>query len=46
MPPYTTVTGEFTGAIDHIFYNKDSVTLLELLEIPDDINEEEAMPNL
>ena len=46
MPPYTTVTGEFTGIIDHIFYNTKSVKLLELLEIPDDIDEEQAMPSL
>ena len=45
MPPYTTVTGEFTGHIDHIFYNKRSVQLIGLLEIPEDLDEDANMPN-
>ena len=46
MPPCTTLTEVFTGTIDHIFYNKESVKLLGLLEIPDSLDMEDAMPNL
>ena len=46
MPPLTTITTVFKGTIDHIFYNKESLKLLELLEVPEDLDEDEAMPNL
>ena len=46
MPSLTTWTTVFKGTIDHILFNKDSLRLLEVLEVPDDLGEDEGMPNL
>ena len=48
MPPYTNYTVNFKGTLDHIFYNEEALTLLQLLDIPteSELIKDKAIPSL
>ena len=48
MPPFTHYKVIFQGTLDHIFYNEEALTLLQLLEIPTEAElvKDKAIPSL
>jgi len=46
-PKYTNYCRDFKGTLDHILYSRQTLEVLELLEMPSDaeITQEEALPS-
>ena len=47
MPKFTNYTESFNGTLDHLFYNKDLLDVVSLLDIPDehDVTREKGLPS-
>ena len=47
MPVFTNFTRNFYGTLDHLFYNKDKLEVMSLLETPElsDVEREGTLPS-